>query len=115
MNSTRLKHLIPALLIALSGFIGNAFSQNSKFDSLFLRKIYDVALTNGSAYANLYTLCKEAPARLSGSTNAAKAVDLTLKMLQLVADTSWLQETMVPHWERGEKEVGHIVKEWWRI
>lgn len=109
MNSKWLKQLNLALLIALLGFTGTAFTQTSKSDSLSIRKIYDMALTGGSAYANLYTLCKEAPARLSGSTNAAKAVDLTLKMLQLVADTSWLQETMVPHWERGEKEIGQIM------
>lgn len=109
MNSTWLKPLIPALFIILIGLPLEAFTQNSKSDSLLIRKIYDVALTNGSAYANLYTLCKEAPARLSGSKNAAKGVDLTFSMLQLVADTAWLQETMVPHWERGEKEVGQIV------
>ncbi len=73
-----------------------------------MRKIFDVALTKGSAYTNLYTLCKKAPARLSGSANAAKAVELTYGMIQLVADTAWLQETMVPHWERGEAEKSYV-------
>jgi carboxypeptidase Q len=83
---------ITALLISLSGF-----SQSASGDSVFIRKIYDMALTNSSAYTNLYTLCKNAPARLSGSENAAKAVDITLGMLKQVSDTAWLQETMVPH------------------
>src|SRR5687767_5533327 len=90
-------------------FLVGAFSQSPSGDSLFIRKIFDVALTNGSAYTNLKTLCAEAPARLSGSENAAKAVNLTLGMIQQVADTAWLQETMVPHWERGEKEEGKMI------
>jgi carboxypeptidase Q len=108
MISTARKYLIVILCIISMGFANSVFAQSPAKDSIFLRKIYDVALTKGSAYTNLYTLCKKAPARLSGSANAAKAVDLTYNMLQLIADTAWLQETMVPHWERGEKEVGYL-------
>lgn len=92
-------------------FISSIFSldaQSPNRDSVLIRKIFDIALTKGSAYTNLYTLCKQAPARLSGSINAAKAVDLTFGMIQFIADTTWLQETMVPHWERGEKEQAYV-------
>lgn len=86
-------------------------AQTSSGDSLFIRKIFDVALTQSTAYTNLFTLCKIAPARLSGSENSAKAVNITYEMLKQVSDTAWLQETMVPHWERGEKEEGTVVIE----
>lgn len=108
MISISKKYHFVILLMASFAFAGSVLSQSPNKDSVFIRKIYDVALTKGSAYTNLYTLCKQAPARLSGSTNAAKAVDLTFNMLKLISDTAWLQETMVPHWERGEKEIGQI-------
>ncbi len=97
------------ILVCVVCWAQPVFLQNPVNDSIVIRRIYDAALTEGSAYTNLYTLCKNAPARLSGSVNAAKAVDLTFEMVKLVADTAWLQETMVPHWERGEKEVGHLI------
>jgi carboxypeptidase Q len=96
-------------LLACAWFCSAGFGQIASGDSVFIRRIFDAALTNSSAYANLKTLCKEAPARLSGSANAAKAVEITYGMLNLVADTTWLQETMVPHWERGEKEEGKVI------
>jgi hypothetical protein len=74
-------------------------------DADAVREIYDRALVNGAAYENLRRLCKEAPARLSGSENAEKAVHLTAQMLKEAgADTVWLQPVMVPAWERGETE-----------
>lgn len=88
--------------------MSSVFSQSPSKDSIVMRRIYDAALTEGSAYTNLYTLCKQAPARLAGSVNAAKAVDLTFGMIKLVSDTAWMQETMVPHWERGAGEIGYI-------
>jgi len=97
------------IIIFILGITNTNYSQTASGDSLFIRKIYDVALTKSTAYTNLFTLCKMAPARLSGSDNAAKAVELTYEMLKQVSDTAWLQETMVPHWERGEKEVGTAI------
>jgi hypothetical protein len=76
-----------------------------KTDAEAIREIYDHALAKGAAYENLRRLCKEAPARLSGSENAEKAVHLTAQMLRDAgADTVWLQPVMVPAWERGETE-----------
>lgn len=97
---TGIKLLLPFLMMVHHSLVG----QSPMNDSIMIRRIFDVALTEGSAYANLFTLCKNAPARLSGSANAEKAVDITYQMISLVADTTWKQETMVPHWERGEPE-----------
>lgn len=80
-----------------------AFSQNR--DSLMIRKFVTESLVNGQAYVNLRYLCKDIGPRLSGSANAAKAVDATARMLREAgADTVYLQPCMVPHWERGKKK-----------
>ena len=81
------------------------FSQSS--DSIFIRKIYDEALSNGRAYEDLRSLCKDIGARLSGSAEAQMAVEWSeRKMKSYGFDKVYLQEIMVPHWERGTKESG---------
>ncbi len=61
-------------------------------------------LKNGQAYSNLKELVAGG-SRLSGSTGAARAVEWAKKKLESYGfDKVWLQEVMVPHWERGNKE-----------
>lgn len=80
-------------------------------DSVMIRKIYDEALVNGQSYQNLEYLCKKIGPRLSGSAGAQKAVDWTKKLMEGYAfDRVFLQEVMVPHWERGQKETAYIVE-----
>jgi carboxypeptidase Q len=79
-------------------------------DSLTIRKIYDEALVNGKAYENLRYLCKNIGGRLSGSANAQKAVEWSKKLMESYGfDKVYLQEVMVPHWVRGEKETAFII------
>lgn len=79
-------------------------------DAFFLKSIYKAALTEGQDYDWLYHLSDRIGARLSGSPEAAAAVEYTKQMLDTLGlDTVWLQECMVPHWERGEKEIVKIV------
>ena len=79
-------------------------------DSTIIKKITDEVLTNGKAYEYLRILCKEVGPRLSGSPQAAKAVEATKKMMkELGADKVWLQQCTVPHWVRGKKEEAKIV------
>src|SRR5580692_9761547 len=79
-------------------------------DSLMLRKIYDEALVNGKCYSNLHDLCKNIGPRLSGSANAQKAVEWGKKLMESYGfDRVYLQEVMVPHWVRGEKEQAAII------
>ena len=95
------------LLIAGILFFNVAFGQDS--DSISIKKIADEILVKGKAYENLRYLCKQIGPRLSGSSNAEKAVIATAKMLtDAGADTVYLQPCMVPHWVRGEKETGFI-------
>jgi len=86
-------------------FIFNGNAQSN--DSLMIKKISDEIFMNGTAYSNLKYLCKRVGPRLSGSAGAALAVEQTARMLREAgADTVYLQSCMVPHWVRGDKEVG---------
>ena len=80
-------------------------------DSIIIRNIYDFALENGHAYKNLEYLCKQIGPRLSGSANYQKSVEWTKRlMMDYGFDRVYLQEVMVPHWERGGKETAYILE-----
>jgi len=84
------------------------FAQSS--DDLTLRKIYDKALAEGQSYAMLDYLCNKVGPRLSGSPGAAAAVEWSRHVMEEYGfDSVWLQPVMVPHWVRGQKEIGRIV------
>ncbi len=79
-------------------------------DELTLRKIYDKALAEGQSYNMLDYLCNKVGARLSGSPGAAAAVEWSRHVMEEYGfDSVWLQPVMVPHWVRGQKEIGRIV------
>lgn len=94
------------LLLALNAL--TAFAQSG--DEYTIRKIYDKALAEGQSYQMLDYLCNKIGARLSGSPGAAAAVEWSRHVMEDFGfDTVWLQPVMVPHWVRGQKEVGRIV------
>ncbi|MFL5763793.1 MAG: M20/M25/M40 family metallo-hydrolase [Bacteroidia bacterium] len=98
----KLKVTLAAFFLSMGGF--------AQTDSAMIKKIYNEALSNGKSYYNLGELCNKVGGRLSGSPEAQKAVDWAFKaMKDAGADTVWLQECMVPHWVRGEKEVGKVI------
>lgn len=79
-------------------------------DAKSIKTIYDEALARGASYEMLRELTTKAPARLSGSPNAAAAVEWSRHaMEQFGFDSVWLQPVMVPHWVRGEKEVARAI------
>src|SRR5665213_689874 len=78
-------------------------------DSAVIKKIFNEALTNGKSYSNLDYLANKIGGRLSGSPQAQQAVEWAFKaMKEAGADTVYLQECMVPHWVRGEKEIAKV-------
>lgn len=88
----------------------STFAQDQNEEALFIRGIYDKALTQGRCYPWLQHLTKNIGNRISGSTSAAKAVEWTAQMLDTLGlDSVWLQPCMVPHWERGGKEEAHLI------
>jgi hypothetical protein len=73
-------------------------------------QIVTQALREGKAYQMLSELTGIGP-RLSGSPQAAAAVELTRQMMERLGfDQIRLQPVMVPHWVRGAREEATIVK-----
>jgi len=74
-----------------------------------IKKIYDHQLSESPVYENLRALCKEIGPRLSGSPQAAAAVEYTRQlMVDYGFDTVYLQPVMVPKWVRGSTEIARI-------
>jgi len=97
-----------ALLILFSLCIDHTISAQIQEDQI--RRIYDEELTNGLSYPMLKYLSLNIGNRLSGSPQAAAAVEYTRERMEAYGfDRVYLQEVMVPHWVRGKKEVGRIV------
>lgn len=81
-------------------------------DAEVMRSIYDEALYRGEAYENLRYLTKEIGSRLSGSPQAAAAVEWGKQLMENYGfDKVYLQPVMVPHWVRGDVEEARIVSE----
>ncbi len=79
-------------------------------DEKMLKDIYNSALTNSKCYSWLDDLSNDIGHRLSGSAGAAKAVLYTKAQLETLGlDRVYLQEVIVPHWVRGEKEAAYIL------
>ena len=89
-----------------------AFSQkenNSDEDALFIKEIYNTALTQGQAYDWLSYITNKIGGRLAGSPQAAAAVEYTRQMMDTMGMDVTLQPCMVPHWVRGDKEMARVV------
>ncbi|RKS97979.1 M20/M25/M40 family metallo-hydrolase [Chryseobacterium defluvii] len=88
--------------------LGMAVSGQAKEDSVQFSKISLEILNNGKGYTELKDLTKNIGHRLSGSAAYEKSVQWAAqKLREAGADKVWLQEVMLPVWERG-KESLHI-------
>ena len=100
-----MKHFV--IIILSIGIFGTISAQDKPEGRI--RQIYDEALTSHEAYENLRYLCKSTKGRISGTPEAAAAVEFTRQALsQLQIDSVYLQDVTVPHWERGEIEYANI-------
>lgn len=80
----------------------------NKTDSITIKKFFNTALSEGTAYEWLRDLTQNIGGRLSGSPEAQQAVEWGEKLMKDEGfDKVWLQPVMVPHWVRGEKEVAN--------
>lgn len=94
-----------ALLVFLFPFWGQSQDHTNA-----IKSIYDEQLSQSPVYENLRYLCKEIGNRLSGSPQAAAAVEYTRQlMISYDFDTVYLQPVMVPHWVRGKKEITRVI------
>ncbi|WP_233752820.1 M28 family peptidase [Flavilitoribacter nigricans] len=97
-------------LFLILPLLADAQSNQKDEDAFYIRSIFDHALTSSNAYDWLYDLCKGIGARLSGSPQAAAAVNYTRQIMDtLQLDSVWLQPCEVPHWERGKQEIVRVV------
>jgi len=79
-------------------------------DEKTVSAIFDERLTSGEMYYLLEDLCKNIGPRLSGSEGAERAVAWAKEVMEGYGfDRVYLQEVMVPHWERGDPEQVRIV------
>ena len=101
--------LLPIFTLLI--FIGSVFDSSAQNDDEILSQIYNEALNNGKSYEMLEYLSTEIGHRLSGSPQAAAAVEWSRQVMKSYGfDTVFLQPVMVPHWVRGNVETGKIVK-----
>ncbi|WP_288007263.1 M28 family peptidase [Thermonema sp.] len=97
--------MMKQLLLFGVWLIGALQPLRAQNDSLLIRKIYDEALDSHVAYNYLEYLSNRIGGRLSGSPQAAAAVEYMRAVMDtLPFDTVYLQPVMVPHWVRGDKE-----------
>ena len=78
----------------------------AKEDSIQFSKISTEILNKGKAYTELRDLTKNIGHRLSGSEAYEKSVKWAeQKLRDAGADKVWLQEVMIPVWERGKESL----------
>jgi hypothetical protein len=97
-------------LVVLIFLLANVLAHAQTNDKSLIKEIYDAALQNGKSYPMLHDLCTKVGHRLSGSPGAAAAVEWGRHTMDDYGfDSVWLQPVMVPHWVRGQQEVGRII------
>src|SRR6266540_2361467 len=68
-----------------------------------LKRLQQTALTSDYAYRQVAHLANNIGPRLSGSAQAAKAVEYVASELKAIGCEVQLERVMVPHWVRGEE------------
>jgi hypothetical protein len=80
-------------------------------DSIVVHHFFHEEFTAGKSYDWLHYLCSRIGARLSGSPQAAVAVEWSATIMKESGfDTVWLQPVMVPHWVRGDREISWMLE-----
>jgi len=103
-----MKLKISILCISILLYSNLLFSQSR--DSLMAREFFTISLAHGKSYEMLDYLTNRIGGRLSGSPEAAAAVEWGKRVMEDEGfDRVFLQEVMVPHWVRGEKEFAQIL------
>jgi hypothetical protein len=78
----------------------NVFSPQTLAD---LKRLQEAALSSDYAYRQVAHLANNIGPRLSGSAQAAKAVEYVANELKAIGCEVQLEKVMVPHWVRGEE------------
>ena len=102
-----MKNIFSILFFVMFSVILNA--QFTLSDTVFVKKFYEIALSENAAHNDLRILCKQIGNRIAGSENADKAIIWGEKTLLGIADTVMKMPVMVPKWVREKNEYGAIV------
>ena len=105
------KHLvfISAFILLFSSILAAQSSVVQKYDSVAVH-IAKEALGSNNSYTMLEDLCTKVGYRISGSPQAAKAVQWAMKRMQdLGFENVHLEPVMVPHWVRGPVEEAYLL------
>jgi carboxypeptidase Q len=98
------KLIFTTLIFSLLSCKENTVPFNQETSDI-INNFYGDALEHRESYELLRGLSKDVGQRLSGSEGAKKAVIWSKETMENYGfDTVYLQEVMVPHWERGEVE-----------
>src|SRR6266700_2864674 len=73
-----------------------------------LKRLQQAALNSDYAYREVAHLADNIGPRLSGSAQAAKAVEYVASELKAIGAEVQLEKVMVPHWIRGEETAGLV-------
>ena len=85
------------------------FPTKAQQDKEIVDSFFQNAISDYTAYEQLRYLTKNIGGRLTGSPEAAAAIEYTFQELKNMGfDSVYLQEIMVPNWVRGEKEIARI-------
>src|SRR5947209_13846558 len=68
-----------------------------------LKRLQEAALNSNYAYREVAHLADNIGPRLSGSAQAAKAVEYVASELKAIGCEVQLEKVLVPHWSRGEE------------
>ncbi|QSE97879.1 M20/M25/M40 family metallo-hydrolase [Fulvivirga lutea] len=101
-----MKKIALGVLMFTISFTASAQQEDVKM----IKSIFDTELTQGQSYEMLDYLTNSIGARLSGSPQAAAAVEWSKQVMESYGfDRVYLQEVMVPHWIRGEREQARVL------
>ncbi len=107
------RFVIVSIFTFLTSQVFGAMPKDDQTDGRYsetAERIIETALTQGQAYEMLAELCFEVGARLSGSPQAAAAVEWGRQaMEQAGLDNVRLQPVMVPRWVRGPVEEAFVL------
>lgn len=105
MKKRCLSFFLSILVFTINAQSLNVELQSPASDRQIIDELFRQALTESKAYPWLEHLCLKIGHRLSGSPQAALAVEYSAKIMAEIGLEVTKQEVMVPHWVRGEKEV----------
>ncbi len=101
-----MKSIISFTLLSIVTIVSQAQVDSTHFK--FVKRIYEEALVNGKSHEFLTTLCNDIGPRLSGSPQAAEAVEYTSQLMDSLGFEVLKRDVDVPHWVRGDIEMGYF-------